>query len=104
MVGMDLEHCSREGHDTSINTTNYHLMTTPSREWKLVVGDSPVSEQDRRFGRRIPNYKQLADLEVAKTARLTHAEIIAVVLYTGPMVSTPSKSTRSSPSWPMCSY
>ncbi len=85
---MQLEHCTRHGHDTTINTTNYNLITTPMREWRLVLGKENASDEDRQSGRRIPNYKQLGDLEVAKAARLTQPEIIAVVLYTGPMVST----------------
>jgi hypothetical protein len=88
-LGMQLEHCSRAGCNLSIRTTNYGLITTPRREWRLVLGEEAAGGEDLLFNRRIPCYKKLGDLEVAKTARLTSAEIIAVVLYTGPMVSTP---------------
>jgi hypothetical protein len=88
---MELEHCARDGCDTRICTTNYNLITTPRREWRLVLGEETASDDDLRFDRRIPSYKQLGDLEVAKTAGLTLVEIIAVVLYTGPMVSTSSE-------------
>jgi hypothetical protein len=92
-MGMQLEHCSREGCDASIRTTNYNLITTPKREWRLVLGEEDASDKELLFNRRIPSYKQLGGLEVAKTAKLTPAEIIAVVLYTGPMVSAPAIRT-----------
>ncbi len=88
---MELEHCTRAGCNTRFRTTNYGLNTTPRREWKLVLGEETAEPDDLQFGRRIPCYKQLGDLEAAKTARLTPAEIIAVVLYTGPMVSDPTR-------------
>ena len=94
---MQLEHCTRDGCGTIIRTTNYNLVTTPRREWKLVLREEATSEVELRFGRRIPSYEQLGDLAIAKTARLTPPEIIAVVLYTGPMVSTQARSTRSAP-------
>ncbi len=43
-----------------------------------------------RFGREIPRIADLMKLEVAKNAKLLEVEVIAVVLYTGPMVRRPS--------------
>jgi hypothetical protein len=40
-----------------------------------------------RFGRRIPDIDKLMRLPVSVQARLRRVEVIAVVLYTGPMVS-----------------
>ncbi len=42
-----------------------------------------------RFGRRIPDIDELMDLDVAQRAKLSRPEVIAVVLYTGPMVIIP---------------
>ena len=95
---MKLEHCTRAGCDTLVRTTNYGLITTPRREWELVLGEKTAEAEDLQFDRRIPCYKKLGDLDAAKTARLTPAEIIAVVLYTGPMVSGPQgEHTRRFP-------
>ncbi len=48
-----------------------------------------------RFGRRIPNIDQLMTLTVAVKAGLRREEVIAVVLYTGPMVDVPLPQPRS---------
>ena len=87
---MKLEHCFLEGCNTNFTTNNFNLVTTPRHEWRLVLGEETPNCEDQQFVRRIPSYMQLGDLEVVKTASLTPAEIIAVILYTGPMVSTPS--------------
>ena len=39
-----------------------------------------------RFNRRIPDLEKLLVLPMAKKADLSRAEIIAIVMYTGPMV------------------
>ena len=41
------------------------------------------------FGREIPKIADLMKLEVATNAKLLEVEVIAVVLYTGPMVRRP---------------
>ena len=87
LLGMEREHCSRAGSEKPITTTNYGLVTTPRREWNLVMRVETAKEEEMLFERRIPCCKQLGDVEVAKAARLTYEEIVAVVLYTGPMVS-----------------
>jgi hypothetical protein len=38
-------------------------------------------------GRRIPEISKLMQSEVAKISKLSEFEVVAVVLYTGPMVS-----------------
>jgi hypothetical protein len=97
-VGMEREHCSRAGCDTPITTTNYGLVTTPKREWMLVLGlGERANKEELQFGRRIPCCKQLGDLGVAKAALLTPPEIIAVVLYTGPMVSNTHSERANCP-------
>jgi hypothetical protein len=39
-----------------------------------------------RYDRRIPDIKELLWLPIARKAKLLEVEVIAVVLYTGPMV------------------
>ena len=84
---MVAEHCTKEGSLFEFETPNYAIKSTPRREWILVEGkDKDLSEQDMRFGRRIPDINELMTLDVSKRAKLIKAEVIAVVLYTGPMV------------------
>ncbi len=51
------------------------------------MGTRDISEDDKNSGREIPDIGKLLDLDIAKKARLTRAEVVAVVLYTGPMAS-----------------
>jgi hypothetical protein len=91
---MRKEHCSKAGSREVFETTNYHIKSTPYQEWCLVVreGNKELQpEPDMRFGRRIPDIDQLRTLDVALRAKLNKPEVIAVVLYTGPMVITPSR-------------
>jgi hypothetical protein len=88
---MELEHCSKPVSSWKFTTSNYEVATTAQAEWVTVlnadsdeVQSSPVLAKD---GRRIPRYKNLLELDLSKKAGLTPAEVIAVILYTGPMVS-----------------
>ncbi len=85
---MKAEHCEKEGSKVEFETVNYAIKSTPYREWCLVVGkENLVPEPDMRFGRRIPDIDELMTLDVAQRAKLSRPEVIAVVLYTGPMVT-----------------
>ena len=87
---MKAEHCSKAGSNVEFETLNYSIKSTPYREWCLIVEKVKVSpEPDMRFGRRIPDIDELMNLDVAKRAKLNRPEVIAVVLYTGPMVISP---------------
>jgi hypothetical protein len=66
-------------------TGNYHITTTPKAEWLIVI-DSDSTIADMRHGRRIPDIKVMSQSKLALDAGLQHFEVIAVVLYTGPMV------------------
>ena len=86
---MKNEHCSKAGSTEEFETPNYRIKSTPYREWCLVVREGKEKlepEPDMRFGRRIPDIDELLKLDVAKRAELKKSEVIAVVLYTGPMV------------------
>ena len=91
------------GHDLEFTTPNYHIITTPKDEWRLLAErrarsfkafEEWLGEQDRKVGlgqghhgRRIPNVDELLQLESSAKAGLQEAEVLAIVLYTGPMVS-----------------
>ena len=89
MKAMRSEHCTKAGSTTEFTSLNYCVTTTPAKEWAYVVDRAPCPLQDRGHGRRIPDIDELQQLQVAKDARLRRFEILAVVLYTGPMVRSP---------------
>ena len=89
---MKAEHCSKTCSNDEFETLNYAIKSTPYREWCLVVDKEQVlPEPDMRHGRRIPDIDELMALDVTKRAKLSRFEVIAVVLYTGPMVRTPPR-------------
>ena len=88
---MMLEHNKPPVADWQFVTSNYGVRTTPRREWDLVSGSAStkteLSREDVEGGRRIPDIGNLQEMNLARMADLRKEEIIAVVLYTGPMVS-----------------
>ena len=94
---MRAEHCIKHGHSFSFTTGNYHITTTPLKEWEYVVGHRqgyPVPCPDMGSGRRLRALEQLMRIPLTVKSGLTRAEVIAVVLYTGPMV-LPLDSSRN---------
>ena len=87
---MENEHCSRSGAKEEFETKNYEIKTTPSKEWKIVRGEIKCPEDQIEHGRSIPKIGDLQKLDIAIEAKLQEPEIIAVVLYTGPMVDIKS--------------
>jgi hypothetical protein len=76
------------GHSVPFTTSNYKITTTPEQEWLYIVGDDKgqrLSCPDMGHERRIVPIEELLQRPLAKKAKLTRAEMIAVVLYTGPM-------------------
>lgn len=72
-------------------TPNYGMTTCPADEWRIVMECDTGFEKDYNGQRRrIPSYARLLKADMGKPegqrAGLTQAEIIAVILYTGPMV------------------
>jgi hypothetical protein len=89
---MRAEHCTKAGSSFTFTTGNYNITTTPLHEWTYVVGDKQgnrVACPDMGGGRRLPALDQLMQLPLVSKANLTRAEVVAVVMYTGPMVNTP---------------
>ena len=80
---MEKEHKSK----TKFTAPNYKIETCPSDEWRIVNNvDKSYEKKYEGHQRRIPDYKLLLRSEKAKKANLTEVEIIAIILYTGPMV------------------
>ena len=80
------EHCLKAGCDYEFETSNYNIKTTANREWNLVVNNEPLAPSEAGHGRRVPALGELELLPMTAKANLCLAEIIALVLYTGPMV------------------
>jgi hypothetical protein len=85
---MEAEHCSKDEFETS----NYTIRTCPKNEWDITVCGN-LSLADMRHARRLEAIDELMRKEIARSAGLTRCEVIAVALYTGPMVSCKSLRT-----------
>jgi hypothetical protein len=88
---MEDEHCHMRGHDVPFKTDNYGITTTPEDEFNITVGRTPCSEKNMldKKGRRvrvIQRIEELKLLKLARKARLTEEEIIAVVSALHPSV------------------
>ena len=83
---MKLEHCDNPCSDDPFKASNYEIETTSKKEWWYVrtPGECPVNQ--RGEGRTIKNLDDLMKETATTSAKLILAEVIATVLYTGPMV------------------
>jgi hypothetical protein len=93
---MRQEHCEKAGCDTSFTTGNYKITTTPKQEWLYIAGDETgqlLPCPDMGHGRRIVRISELMQLKLAIDAKLTEVEMLAVVLYTGPMFQVSQQCT-----------
>ena len=80
---MRQEHCERAGCDVEFTTGNYKITTNPKREWQYVVDG--VACPDMGHQRRLISILELLQRQVCRDAKLCEEEVIAIVLYTGPM-------------------
>jgi hypothetical protein len=87
---MEHEHRSKFGHDLPFTTRNYGITTTPDREWAVVVENAPA--ENTEHGRRVKPVDECMALPLVRDAELNRAEVVAVMLYTGPMVSAHSRA------------
>ena len=86
MEAMFAEHCTKNDSNVEFTTSNYKVTTTPNKEWMIVVkGQHTLADMGNK--RIIPNISELMRSETVKVAKLFTYEVIAIVLYTGPMVS-----------------
>jgi hypothetical protein len=83
---MENEHKNQLDSDQIFVTTNYAISTTPRNEWEIVLL-CDASRADMREQRRIPRISDLMELQISKDSQLEETEVIAVVMYTGPMAS-----------------
>ena len=83
LSGMESEHCSQSDSKVEFVTLNYGLTTTPEQEWCTIIQADKSKETLHRV---IPNYKELLKSETALRAQLLECEMVAVIMYTGPMV------------------
>jgi hypothetical protein len=82
---MEAEHCHKSNNNSEFTAPNYGVTTSPRKEWSIIL-DCDESIADMRHGRRIPKIADLMASDSVKQANLTEEEVIAVILYTGPMV------------------
>ena len=86
-AAMEAEHCTLDGAGQEFKTLNStEITSSPRREWRIAMQEETCPKEEMRFNRRIPVISELCALPLAKEAKLIEAEVIAVVLYTGPMV------------------
>ena len=67
-------------------SSNYNITTTPRKEWTYVSEPQKCPPEQKGGGRNIKVVETLWQEEISKSAKLIKAEVVAVVLYTGPMV------------------
>jgi hypothetical protein len=87
-----MEHCTDKGSHEYYTTNNYNIRTCPFNEWQITVLhdlSKATSPEATAHNRRFVPIAEVMQVDVAVQAGLTRAEVIAVVLYTGPMVSRP---------------
>ena len=87
---MEKEHCNSKDSLKEFKTGNYNITTWPMREWLFAV-NRLLEGVDMGHGRVVRDVDQLLEehnkLVSSEDAKLKRPEVIAVVLYTGPMVS-----------------
>ncbi len=83
---MKSEHCNREDSFLFFETSNYGIKTCPANEWKITT-ERDEKLADMKHDRKLPDIQELLQRDIVKIASLTEAEVVAIVLYTGPMVS-----------------
>ena len=92
---MQREHCDSKDSQKEFKTGNYNITTFPKREWLFAV-DGILKGVDMRHERVVRDVDQLLEehnnLVSSDDAKLRRTEVIAVVLYTGPMVSCNARS------------
>ena len=99
-TAMMAEHTMSEDSDVEFHASNTQLWTTPRQEWQFVVGiggrvddggtlfegSSRDEKASQVKGRNAHPLEHLMSSKQAQDAKLTLAELVALRLYTGPMV------------------
>lgn len=94
--GMEAEHCRRRDSKDEFSPGNYNTTTTPSQEWLVVTNE--VKAREASTGERIVKTlpELMRDPLVAK-ASLRDVEVLALLLYTGPMFAKYNAVLRGFP-------
>ena len=108
---MDLM-CSRQGCLRNVDTFRRAqqlspVMQSPADAPRHLGTHSPVARALTgqaphgacRYGRRIPNVDQMMALRLVRDAGLRREEVIAVILYTGPLVRVQDNPAGMDPHW-----
>jgi hypothetical protein len=84
---VDLESAMEAEHSSErlFSTSNYGIETCASHEWRLAVHHELALATGSPVARIIPRIEDLLQHPVAISAALNRVEVIAIVLYTGPM-------------------
>ena len=82
---MQLEHCDSPDSRLKFKKMN-SAETTPRNEWDYVITPKQCPPEQQGGGRKIREVDDLMKEKASVSAKLIRAEVIAVVLYTGPMV------------------
>jgi len=82
---MEAEHTSMAGCDMQFTTRNYGITTTAQAEWGVVVRGQAPPPEHMLHGRVITLIEDKLQCAQARKAGLRREEVIAVILYTGPM-------------------
>lgn len=82
---MEAEHTSMAGCEMKFTTRNYGITTTANTEWGIVVRGQMPPPEHMLHGRIIVHAREKLLGAQARKARLRLEEVIALVLYTGPM-------------------
>lgn len=93
-AAMSAEHCTMGGCDYEFTYPLLMTTTTPRQEWFHVVsfnGGQHLHQSDMSSGRRLLSIDECLQKSAAKRAGLNRAEIIALIMFTGPMVIATSR-------------
>ncbi len=86
---MEGEHCNSKDSMKEFTTKNYKITTYPNKEWAFVV-NGEFDSQHMGHGRTVKDVEKLLvehnGLVPEGGSKISRHEVIATVLYTGPMV------------------
>ncbi len=98
---MKAERCIKGGCDYEFTTKNYHVTTCAKKEGEILMGERECPKEDMGHGRTPRSVADMKDLPLAKKAGLEEVEIIAIILYSGPLFQVYNTVLRR-PSRPIC--
>jgi len=82
---MEAEHTSMPACDMPFTTRNYGITTTAQAEWDIVVRGNVPPPEHMLHGRVVARVEEKMQCAEARKAGLRMEEVVAVILYSGPM-------------------